>query len=121
MSDKTTTEGTYMVQVWNNDVVYPFRATGPTDGPWRERRHEAVEDCSALRAAFAAGQASRQQWIRVRELEVGLRYVVQEAGGFAFVGTYTGGRFEFVLDGSNYVRQVASSQRITLLPKPPQP
>ena len=78
---------------------------------------EARDRASALNSAYLAGQASReQQWIPVSELQVGERYVVQEAGGHAFVGTYTGGRFEFTMDGSNYVRQVAHSQRITILP-----
>ena len=115
MSSTSPTAGRYTVV---ENVTGGFSVMGPTRTKWTySDEKSAREHADELNAAYLAGQASReQQWIPVSELQVGERYVVQEAGGHAFVGTYTGGRFEFTMDGSNYVRQVAHSQRITILP-----
>lgn len=113
-------EGPYKVERKDSQMGTLWDIVGPTStDKWYGSEGEAQRECKHLDAAYKQGQQDR--WIAVRELVIGWRYVVQEAGGYAFVGTYTGGRFEFTVDGNNYVRQVAKSQHITLLPSPPNP
>ena len=111
-------EGPYTIKEHRPEGL--FTVEGPTFSSQTFHQYNRAESLrTELNAAYKQGQQDR--WIAVRELVIGWRYVVQEAGGYAFVGTYTGGRFEFTVDGNNYVRQVAKSQYITLLPSPPNP
>ena len=67
-----------------------------------------------LNAAFEAGQESK--WIPVTEAEVGKRYTVIEATDHAFVANHGEDRWEWVLDGRRYTRDIAKAQRVCPLP-----